>query len=113
MAVADDQRRSTWPPVTVPVRSTFGAAKEVPLAKPYRPDAEPGRAIGCHSADEAREETAPSTFSPGAASEMYEPVFENGARAPNRFDAPTARPVPPRPFEPTGCRSAAGYSTGL
>ena len=39
--------------------------------------------------------TALKTFSPGAASEMYEPVLENDARVPTEVEAPTARPVPP------------------
>ena len=39
--------------------------------------------------------------------------LEKKARDPSCVEAPTARPVPPRPFEPTGCSSAAGYSTGF
>ena len=58
-------------------------------------------------------DTAPKTFSPGAASDTHEPVFANDARDPLAVDAVTASPKPPTPFDPAGCRSAAGYSTGL
>ena len=43
---------------------------------------------------------------------MYEPVFEKNARSPAICEAATESPAPPWPFEPTGWRSAAGYSTG-
>ena len=58
-------------------------------------------------------ETAENTFSPGATSETYPPVFENAARVPVIVDAPTERPLPPTPFDVAGCNSAAGYSTGF
>ena len=60
-----------------------------------------------------RSETALKTPTPGAASETCEPVLENDARAPCRFEAATESPRPPTPFEPTGCSSAAGYSTSF
>ena len=56
---------------------------------------------------------APNTFSPGAASEMWEPVFEKLARLPAIVLAATASPTPPWPFEPGGWSAAAGYSMGL
>ena len=76
------------------------------------PAAEPGSATGRKNPPMPGG-SALKTPSPGAAREMYDPVFENPARVPARVEAPTERPVPPAPFEPTGCSSAAGYSTGL
>ena len=38
-------------------------------------------------------------------------MFEKYARVPSIEVAPTARPIPPLPREPTGWSSAAGYST--
>ena len=56
---------------------------------------------------------SPKTFSPGAASEICEPVFEKNARLPAIVLAPTDRPKPPCPFEPGGWSAAAGYSIGI
>src|SRR5207245_9355802 len=89
-----------------------GAANDVPLPNPYRPAREPGSATGKKRPSAAWEERALKTFSPGAASEMYDPVFENDARSPEICEAATESPDPPRPFDPAGWRSAAGSSTG-
>ncbi len=56
---------------------------------------------------------SPKTFSPGAAREICEPVFEKNARLPAIVLAPTDRPKPPCPFEPGGWSAAAGYSIGI
>ena len=60
----------------------------------------------------AAADTAPKTSSPGAARETCDPVSEKKARSPDKVEAPIERPIPPRPFDPTGCNSAAGNSTG-
>ena len=44
---------------------------------------------------------------------MYVPVFEKAARPPCQVERSDRETRPPRPFEPTGCRSAAGYCVGL
>src|SRR5439155_26759285 len=69
-----------------------------------------GRGTRGYSFLDDSDESAPKTWSPGAAREMYEPAFENVARRPSWVEAATARPTPPRPWEPGGWRSAAGYS---
>src|SRR3954454_18644887 len=57
--------------------------------------------------------SGPSTLSPGASNDNQEPLLEKNAGAPVVVEAPTVRPTPPIPFDPTGWRYAAGYSTGL
>src|SRR5262245_21330230 len=49
------------------------------------------------------DDSAPSTFRPGAATSICRPTLENSARSPDGVDAATTSPFSPR--------SAAGYST--
>src|SRR5947209_1205134 len=114
MAATSAARRNGLAPITsAAAPATSGDENDVPLANPYRPAMEPGSTWRGYSSGDENEETALKTFWPGAARDTCEPTFEKNARPPPFVDAPTESPRPPRPFEPTGCRSAAGYSTGL
>src|SRR5205814_1902771 len=84
------------PQTSAAAPATCGAAYDVPVPYPYVPIASPATPTRPYVEAGAVEDRAPSTRTPGARSDTYEPELEKGARFPVSVDAPTAIPFEPK-----------------